>query len=83
VRLLGEELPDTLTSKNNLAATQWEQGDLDGARRLQEEVLAARVRLLGEEHPNTLMSKNNLAATLQAQGDLEGARRLREGGAVR
>jgi hypothetical protein len=37
VRLLGEEHPDTLMSKNNLAATLQAQGDLEGARRLREE----------------------------------------------
>jgi hypothetical protein len=59
------------------------QGDLEGARLLQEEVLAACVRLLGEEHRDTLTSKANLAETLQAQGDLDGSRRLREEGAGR
>ena len=46
VRLLGEEHTETLTSKNNLAATLDELGDLEGARRLHEEVVAGYVRLL-------------------------------------
>jgi hypothetical protein len=40
-----------------------EQGDLAGARDLQERVLAASRRLLGEEHPFTLVAMSNLAVT--------------------
>jgi hypothetical protein len=36
-RMLGEEHPDALGSMNNLAATLWAQGDLAGARSLQEQ----------------------------------------------
>jgi hypothetical protein len=77
-RTLGEEHPDTLASMNNLASTLSAQGDLPGARALQERVLEARRRVLGEEHPDTLASMNNLALTLSAQGDLPGARALQE-----
>ena len=61
---LGDDHPDTLTTMNNLAATLRNQGDLAGARALQEQVLEARRRVLGEEHPDTLTSMNNLAETL-------------------
>ena len=57
---------------NNLAYILSAQGDLAGARKLQEETLAVRRRVLGAEHPNTLTSMNNLADTLNAQGDLRG-----------
>jgi Flp pilus assembly protein TadD len=63
---------------NNLALTLYAQGDLAGARKLQEQVLEAWVRLLGKEHPDTLRAMNNLAGTLYAQGDLAGARKLEE-----
>jgi hypothetical protein len=79
VRLLGEEHPCTLRSKNNLATTLWAQGDLEAARRLQEEVLDARVRVLGEEHPDTLTSRNDLAVMLQAQRDLDAVQPREEG----
>ncbi|WP_448208769.1 tetratricopeptide repeat protein [Azospirillum sp. sgz302134] len=69
-RLLGAEHPDTLTSMNNLATALRSQGDLVGARELQEQVLAGRHRLLGAEHPSTLTSMNNLASILWGQGDL-------------
>jgi hypothetical protein len=70
----GEEHPDTLTARLNLAATLYAQGDLAGARQQFEQVLEASRRLLGEEHPDTLRARLNLAGTLWAQGDLAGAR---------
>ena len=60
---------------NNLAVTLRAQGDLAGARALQERCSRPSGRLLGDEHPDTLTSMNNLAVTLRAQGDLAGARR--------
>ncbi|MGA7178505.1 MAG: tetratricopeptide repeat protein [Thiobacillaceae bacterium] len=74
----GEEHPDTLTSMNNLAETLRAQGDLPGARALQETVLEVSRRVLGEAHPDTLTSMSDLAATLWNQGDLPGARALEE-----
>ena len=65
-RLLGAEHPDTLTAMNNLATTFEAQGDLAGARQLEETVLEARRRVLGAEHPDTLASMSNLASTLQS-----------------
>ena len=76
--MLGPEHPDTLISMNNLADTMRAQGDLAGARKLQEETLRIQSRVLGPEHPDTLTSMNNLAETLRAQGDLAGARKLQE-----
>ncbi|KAA0578513.1 tetratricopeptide repeat protein [Azospirillum sp. B21] len=76
--LYGEEHPNTLTCMDNFASTLWKQGDLAGARRLQEQVLEVSRRVLGEEHPDTLTSMNNLASTLRDQGDLAGARELQE-----
>ncbi len=80
-RLLGKEHPNTLTSMNNLAQTLYAQGDLAGARKLQEQVLEAMTRLLGKEHPNTLTSMLNLAQMLQAEGDSAGAERHAQPGA--
>ncbi|WP_290649023.1 tetratricopeptide repeat protein [Aquisalimonas sp.] len=77
-RLLGEEHPDTLISMGNLAGTLRDQGDLAGARALQEQVLDAYRRVLGEEHPDTLSLMGNLAQTLQDLGDLADARALHE-----
>ena len=52
---------------SNLAETLCAQGDLAGARKLQEETLAIRRRVLGPEHPATLTSMNNLAETLRSR----------------
>ena len=41
-RVLGDDDPGTLNSMNDLAATLRAQGDLEGARGLQEQVLEAR-----------------------------------------
>jgi hypothetical protein len=77
-RILGEEHPDTLTAMNNLASSLSAQGDLQGARQLEEAVLRIMRRVLGEEHPHTLISMNNLALTLSDQGDMPGARQLQQ-----
>jgi hypothetical protein len=62
------EHPDTLTAMHNLALTLYAQGDLAGARKLQEQVLAASRRVLGEEHPDTLRAMNNLAQMTANRG---------------
>jgi len=67
-RVLGEEHPHTLTSKNNLAATYSNQGRWKEAESLQVQVMETRQRVLGEEHPHTLDSKNSLALTYRKQG---------------
>ena len=77
-RLLGEDHPDTLTSKDNLAVTLYTLGDLPAARALHEQVLDARRRVLGKEHPDTLVSMSNLAETLYELRDFPGARVLHE-----
>jgi hypothetical protein len=55
-----------------------EQGNLAGARELQEHELEESRRVQGEEHPQTLTAMSNLAATLYLQCDLKGARELQE-----
>ncbi|MER5940127.1 FxSxx-COOH system tetratricopeptide repeat protein [Streptomyces sp. NPDC001928] len=72
-RVLGEEHPDTLTSRNNLAGAYQAVGDLRRAIPLYEQNLTDRVRLLGEEHPDTLTSRTYLAGAYQAAGDLRRA----------
>jgi len=61
---LGEEHPATLTATGNLAETLCAQGELGGARALQQGVLAVSRRVLGEEHPATSISAWNLLNTL-------------------
>ena len=64
----GPSTRDTLTSMSNLASALREQGDLAGARKLQEETLAIQRRVLGPEHPDTLNSMNNLGDTRAGAG---------------
>ncbi|MFE5724063.1 FxSxx-COOH system tetratricopeptide repeat protein [Streptomyces erythrochromogenes] len=73
IRVLGEDHPDTLNSRNNLAGAYYAAGDLDSAVPLLQRTLEDRVRVLGEDHPDTLISRNDLAATYETAGDLERA----------
>ncbi|OFA04903.1 KGGVGR-motif variant AAA ATPase [Duganella sp. HH101] len=69
-RGLGEDHPDTLVSKSNLAVVLRSQGQLDDAQFLEECIVEARERMLGAEHLDTLAARANLAATLAGQGRL-------------
>ena len=77
-RLLGEEHPDTLISRSNLAHAYAAAGRLGEAVPLNESVLEAAGRLLGEEHPDTLSYRADLAAAYRAAGRGEAARRLED-----
>jgi hypothetical protein len=67
-RLLGPDHPDTLNSRNSLAAAYLAVGRVGDAIPLFEQTLAGRQRLLGPDHPDTLTSQNNLAAAYQDVG---------------
>ncbi|GAA1747066.1 FxSxx-COOH system tetratricopeptide repeat protein [Nonomuraea bangladeshensis] len=67
---LGEEHPDTLTSRGNLATVLRDLGRLEEAEAEARAVWQVQVRVLGEEHPDTLASRNNLALALQRLGRL-------------
>ncbi|WP_405931613.1 tetratricopeptide repeat protein [Streptomyces sp. NBC_00827] len=69
-RLFGDDHPDTLTSRNNLAYVYRASGDVVRAIPLYERTLEDRVRVLGEDHPDTLVSRNNLAGAYRASGDV-------------
>jgi tetratricopeptide (TPR) repeat protein len=77
-RLQGPEHMDTLGSMNNLGLSLYAEGNLRGAREIQDELLVLLQRLLGPKHVETLKSMNNLAKTLQAQGEVAEARKLFE-----
>jgi CHAT domain-containing protein len=53
-------------------------GDLQGARALEEKVLAVRTATLPAEDPDLQKARGNLAITIKALGDLAGARKLEE-----
>jgi tetratricopeptide (TPR) repeat protein len=77
-RVLGKEHRDTLRSMNNLAETLRAQGDLNGAWKIQEEVLEISMHVLGKEHPATLRLMGNIAGTLSDQGALDETRKIQE-----
>ena len=78
IRVLGEDHPDTLTSRNNLAGAYLSAGRITEAIALFEQVLPDRIRVLGEDHPDTLTSRNNLAYAYESAGRLEEAIALYE-----
>jgi len=75
-RVLGNEHPSTLTSMNNLALVQRDQGKYDEAEQMYREVVEVREKVLGKEHPDTLTSMSYLAAVLIDQSQYEEAEKI-------
>ncbi|WP_436535172.1 caspase, EACC1-associated type [Actinoplanes sp. HUAS TT8] len=75
---LGEDHPDTLTARHNLASAYQIAGRLDDAIELHEQALDAFRRLFGEDTPETLASMNNLARAYAAADRLKDATRLQK-----
>jgi hypothetical protein len=65
VQVLGADHPQTLRSRNNLAAADFSAGDPARAIPLYEQALADSVRVLGADHPQTKIVRGNLAAARQ------------------
>ncbi len=61
IRALKPDHPDTLTSRNNLAAAYQAAGDLDRAIPLFEAACEDATRILGASHPTTKVICGNLA----------------------
>ena len=76
---MGEDHPNTLISRNNLASAYESAGRLNEAITLYEQVLTARTRILGKDHPDTLATLNALASAYKAAGFLQKATALLEG----
>jgi RNA polymerase sigma factor (sigma-70 family) len=77
-RLLGPDHPDTLNSRNSLAAAYLAAGRVAEAIPLFEQTLTVRQRTLGPDDPETLTSQNNLASAYQDAGRTAEAIRLYE-----
>ena len=60
-RIQGDDHPDTLTTRSNIASWTGECGDAARALRLFQELLPDLVRVLGPDHPDTLTTRNNIA----------------------
>ena len=78
IRVLGEDHPDTLTSRNNLAYAYESAGRLDEAITLNVQLLTDSIRILGPDHPDTLTILNNLAYAYESAGRLDEAITLYE-----
>ncbi|MEJ8653448.1 tetratricopeptide repeat protein [Streptomyces sp. MS1.AVA.3] len=61
LRVLGEDHPDTLASRNNLAGSYGLAGDLERAIPLFEQTLTDSLRVLGKDHPLTRTVRSSLA----------------------
>jgi RNA polymerase sigma factor (sigma-70 family) len=77
-RLLGPDHPDTLSSRNSLAAAYLAAGRVDEAIPLFEQILAVRQRMLDPDDSEILVSQNNLASAYQDAGRIAEAIRLYE-----
>ena len=80
-RLLGPGHPDTLNSRNSLAAAYLAAGRVADAIALFEQTLVVLQRQLGPDHPDhpdTLTSQNNLASAYQDAGRVAEAIELYE-----
>ena len=77
-RLLGPGHPDTLNSRNSLAAAYLAAGRVADAIPLFEQTLVVLQRQLGPDHPDTLTSRNNLASAYQDAGRVAEAIQLYE-----
>jgi tetratricopeptide (TPR) repeat protein len=67
--LAGQDDPDTLTTRRNLAYAYQAAGDLGRAIPQFEQALADYVRVLGQDDLDTLTTRANLAYAYQAGGD--------------
>ena len=76
--VLGPDHPDTLNSRNSLAAAYLAAGRVAEAIPLFEQILAVRQRTLGPGDSETLTSQNNLASAYQDAGRTAEAIRLYE-----
>ena len=65
-RLLGEDHPDTLTSRATLARLAARQGRRGEAEELYLQVIADRTRVLGSGHPDTAAVRDEFAQLASA-----------------
>ncbi|HMT26252.1 MAG TPA: tetratricopeptide repeat protein, partial [Microthrixaceae bacterium] len=66
-RILGDDHPDTLTAKNNLAVDAWNSGEHEVAIDLTASALADAKARHGEEHPVTVHLSGLLAQMHEAR----------------
>jgi hypothetical protein len=72
IRILGEEHLDTIEAMNGFAITLGQQGELDEAGKMFEEVVGKRRRILGEDNPSTI------EAMIVHRDQLDGAAKMKK-----
>ncbi|GAA1543619.1 FxSxx-COOH system tetratricopeptide repeat protein [Dactylosporangium maewongense] len=72
-RVLGENHPDTLTTRGNLADAYHDAGRIDEAIAVLQQLLTDQQRLVGDDDPNTLSTRGNLAVCHHAAGRVDQA----------
>jgi tetratricopeptide (TPR) repeat protein len=77
-RILGDNHPDTLVSRHDLALAYRETGRVDEAIALHQDVIIGQRQVLGDDHPNTLHGRNGLALAYQEAGRVREAIILNE-----
>ncbi|MGW2874493.1 tetratricopeptide repeat protein, partial [Kitasatospora sp. NPDC001225] len=77
-RILGDDHPDVLTSRLNLAQSYSKIGDIDNAIRLAEQAHADHQDWFGYDAPDTLMARSDLAAIYWKAGRADEAISLPE-----
>ena len=70
-RVLGDDSPETLSTRNQLGNIYRAAGDLGRAIPLYERTVAARERVLGADHPDTLSTRNYLANAYRDSGRVD------------
>ena len=75
-RIQGDDHPDTLRTRGNIANWTGHSGDAAGALRPVQELLPDQVRVLGPDHPQALGTRGNIATWTSERGDAAGALRL-------
>jgi hypothetical protein len=70
---LGQDHPDTLATRGNLANCRGEAGDSAGAVQALEDLLTDQLRIVGPDDSDTLATRNNLAVWRGQAGDPIGA----------
>ena len=74
---IGDDHPDTLETKNDLAVLYMEQGDYANAEPLLLEAIKGRRLKLGDKHPHTIESVKNLIDLYEAWNKSERAEQWR------
>lgn len=72
-RIQGEDHPDTLTTRNNIARWTGQSGNAATALCLFQALLPDWVQVLGPDHPSTLATRNNIALFTARCGELTAA----------